>query len=94
AAYAAKAVGLAHPHRADAVATEVRWQLEHASAEVGAALRALPPVGADGSGPLGPGLLASGLLGSIVRDLQRGLAASGAPEPLAGDGVPTADPPR
>jgi len=41
---------------------------------VRAALRQLPPVGKDSSGPLGPGLLASGLLGTIIRDLQAGLA--------------------
>jgi hypothetical protein len=40
---------------------------------VKAALRLLPPVGENSSGPLGPGLLASGLLGTIVRDLQVGL---------------------
>jgi hypothetical protein len=40
------------------------------SAEVRAALKALPPVGENRSGPLGPGLLASGQLGSIIRDLQ------------------------
>jgi hypothetical protein len=37
------------------------------------ALWQLPPVGEDRSGPLGPGLLASGLLGAIVRELQVGL---------------------
>jgi hypothetical protein len=42
-------------------------------AEVRAALRALPPVGKDPSGPLGPGLLASGQLGTIIRRLQEGL---------------------
>ena len=39
-----------------------------------AALRKLPPVGENSSGPLGPGLLASGLLGTIIRDLQTSLA--------------------
>jgi hypothetical protein len=39
-----------------------------------AALRQLPPVGENSSGPLGPGLLASGLLGTIIRDLQASLA--------------------
>lgn len=43
------------------------------SAEVRLALRALPPVGEDSSGPLGPGLLASGQLGTIIRDLQEDL---------------------
>jgi hypothetical protein len=40
------------------------------------ALRQLPPVGENRSGPLGPGLLASGLLGTIIRDLQAGLAGA------------------
>jgi hypothetical protein len=44
------------------------------SAEVRAALRTLPPVGENSSGPLGPGLLASGQLGTIIRDLQARLA--------------------
>lgn len=70
AAYAVYAAGLANPHRPDAVEEEIRWQLNHMSAEVRAALRHLPPVGADSSGPLGPGLLASGELGMIVRELQ------------------------
>ena len=76
AAYAAKAAGLAAPEgRAGvAVAEEIRWQLGHVSAPARAALRLLPPVGESRSGPLGPGLLASGLLGTIVRDLQAGLA--------------------
>jgi hypothetical protein len=74
AAYAAKAAGLAAPDRPDAVSDEIRWQLGNMSAAAGAALRRLPPVGENSSGPLGPGLLASGLLGTIVRDLQAGLA--------------------
>ena len=74
AAYAAKAAGLAHPERPEAVDDEIRWQLNHMSAEVHAALRALPPVGEDLSGPLGPGLLASSQLRTIIRGLQVGLA--------------------
>ena len=70
AAYAAQAAGLAAPGRPEAVEDEIRWQLGHMSAEVRAALRALPPVGENPAGPLGPGLLASGQLGAIVRDLQ------------------------
>ena len=70
AAYAAKAAGLAAPERPDAVSQEIRWQLEHMPAGVVAALRLLPPVGENASGPLGPGLLATGLLGSVVADLQ------------------------
>nr|WP_207770241.1 hypothetical protein [Frankia canadensis] len=74
AAYAAKAAGLAAPGRPEAVKDEIRWQLDHTTAEVRAALRTLPPVGENRSGPLGPGLLASGQLGTIIRDLQAGLA--------------------
>ncbi|WP_076820278.1 putative immunity protein [Pseudofrankia asymbiotica] len=76
AAYAAKAAGLAAPGRPGAVRDETRWQLNHMTAEVRAALRALPPVGENRSGPLGPGLLTSGQLGTIIRDLQANLALS------------------
>jgi hypothetical protein len=82
AAYAAKAAGLAAPDRADAVSEELRWQLDHMPAAVRAALRLLPPVGENAAGPLGPGLLASGLLGAIIGDLQASLADS--------DSIPTA----
>lgn len=75
AAYAAKAAGLASPGRSDAVADEIRWQLDQMTPEVAAALRRLPAVGHDSAGPLGPGLLGSGLLASIIGELQRGLAA-------------------
>ncbi len=74
AAYAAKAVGLADPDRPGAISEEIHWQLDRLSEAARAALRRLPPVGENASGPLGPGLLASGLLGSIIRDLQAGLA--------------------
>ena len=74
AAYAVKAAGLAAPDRPEAVKDEIRWQLTHMSTEVRAALRALPPIGENRSGPLAPGLLASGQLGTIIRDLQAGLA--------------------
>jgi hypothetical protein len=73
AAYAARAAGLAAPDRPAAVGQEIGWQLERMSAEVRAALRQLPPVGENASGPLGPGLLASGALGEIVRELQASL---------------------
>jgi hypothetical protein len=46
----------------------------YAAKAVKTALRLLPPLGEDSSGPLGPGLLASGLQGTIIRDLQAGLA--------------------
>jgi hypothetical protein len=74
AAYAAKAAGLAVPERPEAVSNEIWWQLGRISAPARAALRQLPPVGENSAGPLGPGLLASGLLGTIVRDLQATLA--------------------
>jgi hypothetical protein len=74
AAYAAKAMGLAAPERPEAVSEEIGRQLASMSDEVRAALRRLPPVGENRSGPLGPGLLASGILGAIIRDLQAGLA--------------------
>jgi hypothetical protein len=74
AAYAAKAAGLAAPDRLDPVGEEISWQLGHLSPAARAALRQLPPVGENSAGPLGPGLLASGLLGTIIRDFQVGLA--------------------
>jgi hypothetical protein len=77
AAYAAKAAGLAAPERPEAVGEEVGWQLGRMSAAARAALRRLPPVGENSSGPLGPGLLASGVLGTIVGDLQASLADRG-----------------
>jgi hypothetical protein len=75
AAYAAKAAGLAAPDRPEAVREEIEWQLGNMSVAARAALRKLPAVGENRSGPLGPGLLASGLLGAIIRDLQAGLVA-------------------
>ena len=70
AAYAAKAAGLAAPDQRAALAEEIRWQVSHMSDAVKAALRQLPPVGEDVAGPLGPGLLASGLQGEVIRALQ------------------------
>ena len=70
AAYAAKAAGLARPDQSAAVADEVAWQVEHMSAAVRSALRRLPPLGEDSAGPLGSGLLASGVLGEIIREIQ------------------------
>lgn len=77
AAYAAKAAGPANPDREDAAEDEIRWQLGHMSPAVRAALRSLPPVGQNSSGPLGPGLLARGQLGCIVRRLQADLIQAG-----------------
>lgn len=73
AGYAAKAAGLAADGRDAAVEEEIRWQLSHMPASVADALRRLPPLGADRSGPLGPGLLASGLQGAAIRRLQAAL---------------------
>jgi len=75
AAYAAQAAGLAASDRAEVVGEEIQWQLSHLSVAARDALRRLPPVGQDRSGPLGPGLLSSGLRGAIIRDLQDGLVA-------------------
>src|SRR5215472_1246437 len=76
AAYAVRAASLAAPDRPQVVDDEIRWQLTHMTADVRAALRSLPPVGENSSGPMGPGLLASGPLGKIIRELQVGLAES------------------
>lgn len=76
AGYAAKAAALAAPDRTDAVTAEVRWQVEHMSVAVRAALRLLPRVGENRAGPLGPGLLSTGLVGEIIGDLQEILTDS------------------
>jgi hypothetical protein len=82
AAYAVRAAelaaGLTAPGRPQAGAEELHWQLAHMTGEVRAALKTLPPVGENRSGPLGPGLLASGQIGAIIRDLQNHIAGSGA----------------
>ena len=70
AAYAVKAVGLVSGDTRG----EVEWQIAHASGPTRAALRQLPPVGENTSGPLGAGLLASGILGSTIREIQAALA--------------------
>ena len=75
AAYAVRAVALTSPDRPEASGAEIAWQLSNLSAEARAALRHLPPVGEDRAGPLGPGLLSSGALGAIIRELQAGLIA-------------------
>jgi len=73
AAYAAKAAALAAPDRPEALEAEIHWQLDHLSDEARRALRRLPPLGEDSAGPLGPGLLASGILASIIREIQANL---------------------
>ena len=66
AAYAAKAAGLAAPRDPTAVADAVRWQQLHASPAVRAVLRRLPPP-----------TRAAGVLGELISDLHRELAAGG-----------------
>ena len=74
AAYAVKATGLAAPDRAEAATEEISWQLEHMSDRTRFALRQLPALGEDSAGPLGSGLLTSGVLGSTIRRLQAALS--------------------
>jgi hypothetical protein len=74
AAYAANAAGLAALDRPEAVRDEISWQLERMNDETRSVLRQLPLVGANSSGPLGSGLLASGVLGSIIREIQAALS--------------------
>lgn len=79
AAYAAKAAGVAAPGGTDAMSEEIRWQLDHMPPAVRVALRRLPPLGQNAAGPLGPGLLAKGLLGEIVGELQASLVSGRRP---------------
>ncbi|MGN6127680.1 MAG: putative immunity protein [Humibacter sp.] len=74
AAYAAKASALAAPDAEVGRAEEVRWQLGHMTAGVREALRLLPPLGKDSSGPLGPGLLTSDMLATTIREIQDDLS--------------------
>jgi hypothetical protein len=92
ATYAARAAGLAEPRlqadgdrsgeRSDdrsgnpAADRELRWQLDHLTDPVRSALRLLPALGTDSSGPLGPGLLARGDLGEHIRTLQRAIGSA------------------
>lgn len=76
AAYAAKAVSLAHPRRPEAVRDEVRWQLDQLTEAERAALRQLPAVGQASGGPLGPGLLTRGVLGDVIREIQADVGCS------------------
>lgn len=74
AAYAILATMLARPQEPETIEEEMRWQLAHATPEARAALRSLPSLGEKRSGPLGPGLLASGQIGMIIRQLQTRLS--------------------
>jgi hypothetical protein len=51
-------------------ADEIRWQLQHLTPQARAALRRLPALGTDSGGPLGAGLLTSGILASTIRTIQ------------------------
>ena len=70
AAYGAKAASMAAGDDDTARRTEVLWQLQQMTHEVRAALARLPLLGADSSGPLGAGLLASGILATTIREIQ------------------------
>lgn len=73
AAYAAKAVSLSQFDSDLAIDEEVDWQVSHMSTDVRTALRLLPPLGEDSAGPLGTGLLASGVLATVIRKIQKEL---------------------
>jgi hypothetical protein len=79
AAYAARAAGLAAADQPDAISKEIHWQIAAMTPAVRDALRQLPPVGENRAGPLGSGLLASGLLGRIISEIQAGLADADGP---------------
>ncbi len=75
AGYAAKASRLAASRDGDAAArSEVRHQVAAMSDAVARALRSLPALGEDRSGPLGPGRLSGGHVGEAIRALQQHLA--------------------
>ena len=74
AAYAAQAAALASSEAEAARQAEVGWQLSRLSADARAALSTLPSLGTDSSGPLGRGLLATGLLAVTIREIQAELA--------------------
>ncbi|WP_295124703.1 putative immunity protein [uncultured Leifsonia sp.] len=76
AAYAARAASLAVPGDPHVLDDEVNWQLERMSPDVRAALGRIPRLGEDRSGPLGPGLLASGVLATVIRTLQEAVGRS------------------
>lgn len=73
AAYAAKAAALTSPDRPSALEDEIRWQLHHLSSTQRIALQRLPLLGENTAGPLGSGLLASGVLGLAIRRIQADL---------------------
>ena len=70
AACAAKAASLDAIDSESARRDEVSWQLEHMTYDVRSVFASLPPLGEDSSGPLGKGLLASGVLAVTIREIQ------------------------
>lgn len=74
AAYAAKAAALAASDQEAARHVEVRWQLDHLTMGARKALLRLPLLNEDASGPLGRGLLATGMLAVTIREIQAKLS--------------------
>ena len=77
AAYGVEAVRLAQPEHPRAAEDEIGWQLAHMSREVRQALRALPRLGENTSGPLSPGLFSREPLATTIRSLQSGIDGAG-----------------
>ncbi|MCT1690186.1 hypothetical protein M3B11_04315 [Brevibacterium sp. p3-SID960] len=75
AAYAAQAAGLALPADAQAVDDEVRWQLGALTPDARTALRQLPRLGTDDGGPLGFGLLTTGVRSQVISIIQAHVGA-------------------
>jgi hypothetical protein len=75
AAYAAKAAALAAVDHDAARRDEVTWQLQQMTDDVRTALARLPLLGTDSSGPLGAGLLTSGVLAMTIREIQAELGS-------------------
>ena len=78
AGYTVKAIALANPGDPDLIAEEIQRQLSQLDERQRSALRLLPPIGSDTSGPLGPGLLAGGVVGSTIREIQAQVGAASA----------------
>lgn len=70
AAYAVKAAVLVYADRPSAGEDEISWQVHQVTQEQRLVLSRLPLLGENTAGPLGPGLLASGILGTAIRRMQ------------------------
>ena len=70
AGYAAKAAALAAGDDPDVTRSTARRQAAAATGAVARALASLPALGADRSGPLGPGRLSGGQVGDAIRVIQ------------------------